>query len=56
MSISRRKILKGFALGIPALQLGPTLAFGKNSKPGNENTIDRIILLARAHLQRQGLH
>ena len=42
MSISRRKILKGLALGIPALQLSPSLAFGKNSKQGNENTIDRI--------------
>ena len=30
MSISRRKILKGLALGIPALQLNPSFALGKN--------------------------
>jgi alpha-L-fucosidase len=29
MSISRRKILKGIALGIPALQLNPSFAFNK---------------------------
>lgn len=31
MSFSRRKILKSLAIGIPALQLSPTLAFGNNN-------------------------
>ena len=30
MSISRRKILKGLALSIPAMQLNPSFAFGKD--------------------------
>ena len=37
MSISRRKILKNLALGIPALQLNPSFALAKKIVTGNEN-------------------
>ncbi len=40
MSISRRNILKSLALGIPALQLNPSLAFGENSTIENSDIVN----------------
>lgn len=40
MSISRRKILKSLALGIPALQLNPSFAFGNATTTEKEETFN----------------
>ncbi len=42
MSISRRKILKSIALGIPALQLNPAFVLGKTTAVENINNINSV--------------